>query len=361
MIQIERIEVRGQSDADPFEGVLTLAPGLQVVSARNAYGKSLAVKAVAWCLGIEPIFGIPDNEPTCFPQAVREEVEFAGRQPARILSSECSISIIHDDGRHLMLTRAIRGDCKMVRVEERAIDGQVRKSKLLARRETMQDEHGGLQRFLFEWLGWPRQAVVTFRGNTAEIYLENLASAFYIDQDEGWTNIQTLQIGRYGQQQISELAVEYLLGSIDAVKARVARQQTSQRNAYLREAARGIAERVSRAFLQRGWRVEWSGNGSLKESRRGNQEEVQVSDEQLHASGTYHRPNLQGPLAGRAVLQVDQAAPANQVFLWRQRERCKDPDLDRSVGLCARRHRPEALGPGDQPLPESTDFERDAF
>ena len=58
---------------------------------------------------------------------------------------------------------------------------------------------------------------------------------------------------------------------------------------------------------------------------------------------------------------MDQAAPTNQVFLWHQRERRKDPDLDRSVGLCARRHRPEALGPGDQPLPDSTDFERDAF
>lgn len=265
MIRLERIVVRGQSDAGPFEGALTLAPGLQVVSARNSYGKSLAVKAVAWCLGIEPIFGIPDNEPTCFPPAVREELEFAGRQPARVLSSECSISLIHDDGRHLILVRAIRGDCKMVRVEERAIDGQVRRSKLLARRETMQDEHGGLQRFLFEWLGWPRQAVTTFRGNAAEIYLENLAPAFYIDQEEGWTDIQALQIGRYGQQQIAEIAVEYLLGATEAIKARVARQQTSQRNAYLRETARDIAERVSRVFLRRGWRVEWSGNGPLSE------------------------------------------------------------------------------------------------
>jgi hypothetical protein len=41
---------------------------------------------------------------------------------------------------------------------------------------------------------------------------------------------------------------------------------------------------------------------------------------------------------------VDQAAPPNQVFLWHQRERCEDPNLDRRVGLCARRYRPEALG-----------------
>ena len=47
-------------------------------------------------------------------------------------------------------------------------------------------------------------------------------------------------------------------------------------------------------------------------SRCGNQEAIQVSDEQLHTSGTYYRPDLQGPLAGGTVLQMDQAAPANQ-------------------------------------------------
>jgi len=202
VIQLESIEVRGRSDAGPFAGVLALSPGLQVVSARNAYGKSLAVKAVPWCLGIEPIFGIRDNDPTCFPQAAREEIEFPGQPRARVLTSECSISLVHDDGRRLKLSRAICGDCKMVRVEEQAVDGQVRTSKLVARRETMQDEHGGLQRFLFEWLQWPRQEVTTLRGNDAEIYLENLAPIFYIDQDEGWTNLQALQIGRYGQQRV---------------------------------------------------------------------------------------------------------------------------------------------------------------
>ena len=77
-------------------------------------------------------------------------------------------------------------------------------------------------------------------------------------------------------------------------------------------------------------------------SRRGNQEAVQVPHQQLHASGTYHRPDLQVPLAGGIVLQVDQAAPANQGFLRHQRERREDPNLDRRVGLRAGRHRPQA-------------------
>jgi hypothetical protein len=265
VIRLDEIEVRGQSDAGPFAGILSLSPGLQVVSARNAYGKSLASTAIVWCLGIEPIFGIQDNDPGCFPEAAREELDLQDRPATRVLSSECSIRLLHQDGRRLRLTRAIKGDCTTVRVEEEMVGGGTRKSKMVARRSTMRDEHGGLQRFLFEWLKWPRHEVTTFRGGGAEIYLENLAPAFFIDQDEGWTNIQALQIGRYGQQQIAEIAVEYLLGATAAIDERVARQQATQQSLFLREAARSLAERASKAFLRRGWRVEWSGHGSVDE------------------------------------------------------------------------------------------------
>jgi hypothetical protein len=112
--------------------------------------------------------------------------------------------------------------------------------------------------FLFEWLKWPRHEVTTFRGSEAEIYLENLVPAFYINRDEGWTNIQALQIGRYGQQQIAEIAVEYLLGAIAAIDQRVARQRANQRSLLLRETARALAERVEKVFLRRGWYVDSS-------------------------------------------------------------------------------------------------------
>ena len=49
------------------------------------------------------------------------------------------------------------------------------------------------------------------------MYLENLVPSFYIDQTEGWADIQAQQIGRYGQLEIKEIAVEYLLGAIAAI------------------------------------------------------------------------------------------------------------------------------------------------
>ena len=82
---------------------------------------------------------------------------------------------------------------------------------------------------------------------------------------------------------------------------------------------------------------------------------------QLHTSGTYYRSDLQVPLAGGTVLQVDQTTLADQGLLRHQRERGEDPNLDRRLGLRARGHRSQAPGAGGEPLPDSTGFERDAF
>ncbi len=265
MIRIAAVEVSGMSAAGPFRGTLEFAPGLQVISARNSWGKSLAAKSIAWCLGLEPFFGSADNDPSLFPLAAREEVEFDGQLPVTVTSSECTVTLVHSDGRQLQLGRDIKGDPAVVRACEYAADGTERRCKLHPRKETMQDERGGLQRFLFEWLGWPRANVATYKGVPAEIYLENLAPLFYIEQDEGWTDLQARQIRRYGQQQIVQVAVEYLLGATQAVKARLAQQMAIQQVAGLRASGRLIADRVRLLFSRRGWSLDWSGSGSLED------------------------------------------------------------------------------------------------
>ncbi len=60
----------------------------------------------------------------------------------------------------------------------------------------------------------------------------------------------------------------------------------------------------------------------------------------------------------RVVLQVDQAAPADQAVLRYQRERREDANLDRGLGLRTGRDRAQEVGPGGESLPNSTDSQR---
>ena len=174
-----------------------------------------------------------------------------------------ALRLAHSDGRRLHLSRDIRGDTNTVSVEETSPNNTIRKSKLIARYRSMQDEHGGLQRFLAEWIGWPRKQVSTFKGTSVEVYIENLVPLFYIEQQDGWTDLQARQVTRYAQQQIAQIAVEYLLGATDAVESRVTRQMALFRDTALREKARAISERVQTLFKRHGWAVEWSGNGTV--------------------------------------------------------------------------------------------------
>jgi hypothetical protein len=72
-------------------------------------------------------------------------------------------------------------------------------------------------------------------------------------------------------------------------------------------------------------------------------------------------------MVGRALLQMDQAAPANQIFFRNIRE-CREepepepePDLDRNLGLRAHRHHQKGAKAGNRTLHYFTDSEPRSF
>jgi hypothetical protein len=263
-MHIVSIEVRGKSERGDFSGRIEFSTGLQVITGPNSFGKSLAVESIAWCLGLEVMYGKKDSDPTFFPEAVLDELDFPTVQRVRVISSEAELTIRRDDGEELELTRGITHDRNKVRIVRRGpID--VSRITLSTGLGSMTEEVTGFQRFLFEWLGWPLKKITTFDGPEAFIYLENLAPLFYIEQEEGWTEIQARQIGRYGQQQIRELSVEYLLGALDTVDQRVSHLRAATLENTLRTRARALADHAAQIILKQSWSVDWSGNGSVKE------------------------------------------------------------------------------------------------
>ena len=73
--------------------------------------------------------------------------------------------------------------------------------------------------------------------------------------------------------------------------------------------------------------------------RSQNRKAVGVPDQQLHAAGNHYHRALSMPVAGRVVLQMDQAASSYQSFLWHFRERCQNSSVDCCLHLPAGRYR----------------------
>ena len=266
MIQITEIEVRGQTANHNFYGHLPLDPGLNVVSAKNGYGKSLAGTAVSWCLGVEVIFGLQNNDAARFPEAVRDIIELEGLPDLPVLDSSCSIRLLRDDGMSIRISRSIHGaNPGVVDLEEIDVAGAlIQQSRLEIHKDTMKDEAGGFQNFLFKWLGLPRQNLVDRQGRVTEVYLENLMPLCVVDQNEGWVDIQALQVFRYGQQDIKEAAFEFLMGQQDLLHLRFRAQQRSSREALLSAQAAQISERVEATFANRGYSLRWSDHGNTE-------------------------------------------------------------------------------------------------
>ena len=82
-------------------------------------------------------------------------------------------------------------------------------------------------------------------------------------------------------------------------------------------------------------------------------QDVQFPDQSLRRFGAHRCTALSLPMAGRAVLQVDQAAPAHQVILRHVGERGQDSDMDCGGGVRAGGGAEEAAGSS---RPTSTQF-----
>ena len=95
--------------------------------------------------------------------------------------------------------------------------------------------------------------------------------------------------------------------------------------------------------------------------RRPIESTTRLSDQQLQLATTDYRPTISQPLAGRVVLQMDQATPAHQEFLRHFRERLADPNLDCDLRLCARGHSEKGIAARRQSLQNVTDLQRHSF
>ena len=110
MIRLASITIAGSSAAGPFSGTIAFQPGLHVITANNHFGKSLAVTGIAWCLGLESMFGVKDNDPSCFPLAAHEALDLGDTtRRAKILESHAVLELLRDDGSRLRIERPIVG------------------------------------------------------------------------------------------------------------------------------------------------------------------------------------------------------------------------------------------------------------
>jgi len=95
--------------------------------------------------------------------------------------------------------------------------------------------------------------------------------------------------------------------------------------------------------------------------RHSNQQNTGILNQQFCLAGTDHLLAVSLSLAGRAVLQMDQATPAHQIIFRHLRECRQDTNLDSRIRVCSGRHHKKTTQHQEQSLHNSTVFEYHCF
>ncbi|MCA9610312.1 MAG: AAA family ATPase [Myxococcales bacterium] len=254
---IESIFIGVQTDSKEYVGRLEFAPGLNVITGDNGFGKTLAASAMAWCLRLEPIFGVAHNDQRFFTHAVLSELEGPDGTDHAVHASWAELSLRGADGTSRVLRRSIKGgDASRISVREYLPSGElIREARLLAR-AAFSDWSGGFQPYLFDALDMPTQRLHTADGGRGWLYFENLAPFFFIEQINGWTGIGAEQVHRYRLVDVNPAAIEYLIGADGLLEARLAEQGREAREATLRADAIALREQIESVLAEEGWTVD---------------------------------------------------------------------------------------------------------
>ena len=242
MITVESVSIYGSSDQGDFRGDISFDKGLNLICGNNTMGKSLIPSAIAWCLGIESIFGIQTSDNNLFSDAVKTSLWLDDpSQEAEVKKSFAKVAFLNQFESTLILERAITGNNKNL---IKFCDSHSKTERYFkVGHGSMSDSSSGFHFNFFRWTGLPTYHLKTKMGRTAPIYLENLASLFFIQQTGGWNDIQSQQVHKYGLLDIRAASFEYLLGLGKKLKSRLSEQDTETEKSTLVSQAKAIIEK----------------------------------------------------------------------------------------------------------------------
>jgi hypothetical protein len=237
-LRIQRLKLLATTAKGNYSADLRFEKGLVLLHKDNTRGKSTALKAIIYALGLERVFGPVDQPP--LPPVLTSELKDAAGEWA-VAESWVFVEIGNADGRTATLRRKIAGaggqDTKLINVWEGNIldDPQVEiaSKAFYARDPGSATREQGIYKFLADFIGWRLPEVLAYDGTRKPLYMECLLSLFFIEQTQGWSSIQAITPKFFQIKQVEKKAIEFLL-DLDACRTDIEREQLEQSELELR-------------------------------------------------------------------------------------------------------------------------------
>jgi hypothetical protein len=193
-------------------------------------GKSTAVQAIAYGLGIEAILSTSQGVP--FAHVLTHSLQ-TGTGDAQVTESSVLLEFENERGEIWTTERTVRGEKhkNLVTVHFGPLltgEGQFKREDMYVRQSGAARNEAGFHRRLAEFIGWELPRVETFDGGLVPLYMETIFPLMFVEQKRGWSDIQARFPTHFRIKEVSQRATEFLL-KLDAYDSLLKRRVLEQR------------------------------------------------------------------------------------------------------------------------------------
>jgi hypothetical protein len=231
-LRIRHLRLRASTLNGEYGADLPFPDGLVLLHLHNTRGKSTALKAIVYALGMERMFGQINVAPLTPAMTSRLK---DGDSEWDVAESWVYLEIQNKEGRTATLRRKVAGeggqDRRVIDVwEESMINSTsvVNASKpYFARDPGSARNEAGFGTWLANFVGWELPQVMRHDGSLGPLYMECIMPLFFVEQSQGWTGIQAGTPKAFGIRQVERKVIEFIL-AMDICRADAAREKLEQ-------------------------------------------------------------------------------------------------------------------------------------
>lgn len=218
---IRRISLQAQTASSTYVADIPLDRGFNLIAADNTSGKSTALQAISYGLGLERMLG--PNLDIPFAQVMRERIrENKSAAYETLVSSHVRLELENEQGAKLKIHRDVVGgnDRKLVRTQLLDSDEKETERDFFLHDKGSAQNPDGFHNFLCSFIGWDIPPVLTFDGREIPLYLEAIFPMLFVEQKRGWGVVQGPFPTHLRIQDVARRVIEFLIDLEDGKRRR---------------------------------------------------------------------------------------------------------------------------------------------
>jgi len=229
MLKIRSVRLEVNTSNGLYGRSFTFGEGLNIVRGNNSTGKSTLFQAILYGLGFEELLG-GRNEKT-MQSVLKDQVEYPAGHFHSVLQSYVYLEI---EGSSIVTTRrSVHSEVRKPQLIDVFMGPLLTNPEVAPPSQPMyihdkggaSDELYGFHVYLATLLNWQLPEVLTAKGDTHKLYLQQIAPAFILEQKSGWSELFAT-MPYYGMRNAETRVVEFLLG-LDVFENQKRRQRVS--------------------------------------------------------------------------------------------------------------------------------------